>query len=597
MPQQALLQLTSTEQAITWLRSRVAAPLPGALRTDSRRVLPGDIFLAWPGATHDGRQHVQAALRSGAVACLIEAEGAEGFDLPTEGVAALPGLKAAAGAIAHAWAGKPSQALRVLAVTGTNGKTSTSWWLAQALSALGTRCAVVGTLGVGELVRAGGVATAHQDLQATGLTTPDAVLLQACLRALLDSGVQACAMEASSIGIQEHRLSGLQIEVALFTNLTQDHLDYHHSMAAYWAAKQRLFQWPGLRSAVVNVDDAHGVHLASRLQSSGLQLWTVALDGAPARLQGLNLRYDQAGLAFEVVETGLPANGAKGAEGAQVAATPGVGITVRSPMVGRFNASNLLVVLGGLRALGVPLPAACAALAQLTPVPGRMQRVAATATAANTAPDERTHVAYSDVAVIVDYAHTPDALEQVLQSLAPLVASREGRLWCVLGCGGDRDASKRSLMGAAAARLAHQVVLTSDNPRSEDPARILQQMLVGVVSSADWQQRVVVIEDRRAAIRHAVLGAAQGDVVLLAGKGHEQTQDIAGLKLPFSDEDEARQALLARAAAAQQSVEQTAPQAEPQAMPQTVLQTAPQSAPQTAAQTATQTATKTVAPC
>ncbi len=522
-----LQHLADAEAAVAWLRACGADPATAALRTDSRQLRPGDVFLAWPGARHDGRQNVQAALHAGAVACLVEADGADTLlNGPGHRVAAVPGLKAAAGTIAHAWNGRPSEHLRVLAVTGTNGKTSTSWWLAQALAALGTRCGVAGTLGMGEWPAAGGAAAALQGLQATGLTTPDAVALHAGLRVMQDSGVQACALEASSIGLEEHRLQALHIKVALFTNLTQDHLDYHHTMAAYWAAKRRLFHWPGLQAAVVNTDDEHGRELAASLQhNAALQLWTVALDSGPARLQGLNLRYEAAGLVLDVHEAGTPA---------------GAFVTVRSPLVGRFNASNLLVVLGGLRAMGVPLPAAAAALARLTPVPGRMQRVAAG--------DDQ---AATDVQVIVDYAHTPDALQQVLQALAPLATARQGRLWCVVGCGGDRDASKRPLMGAAAAQGAHQVVFTSDNPRGEDPARILQQMLSGVASASDGaalQQRVAVIEDRRAAIHHAVCAAAPGDVVLLAGKGHETTQEIAGEKKPFSDADEARQALHARAA-------------------------------------------------
>ncbi len=565
-PAPALQRLAGPEQAIAWLRTHWAVAVPGVLRTDSRQVLPGDIFIAWPGALNDGRQHVGAALQRGAVACLVEAAGAEAFAFDDTRVAALPGLKAAAGAIAHVLARQPSEALRVLAVTGTNGKTSTSWWLAQALTALGTRCGVVGTLGVGELGRSGAVAGVQAGLQAglqanlqdTGLTTPDAVSLHAALAVMRDAGVQACAMEASSIGIAEHRMNALHVEVALFTNLTQDHLDYHHTMAAYWVAKRRLFSWPGLRAAVVNIDDAHGAQLAAELTTekhgNGPQLWTVALDGAPARLQGLRLRYDHEGLSFDVLETSSPQQAPITVQSAVAPITVHSAvapITVHSAVVGRFNASNLLVVLGGLRALGVPLQAACAALADLSPVPGRMQRVSLA------------DPARSDIEVVVDYAHTPDALEQVLQSLAPLAASRGGRLWCVVGCGGNRDASKRPLMGAAAARLAQQVVLTSDNPRSEDPARILQHMLAGIAGSPAWQQQVLVIEDRRAAVRHAVLAAAPGDVVLLAGKGHEHTQEVAGLKQPFSDEAEARLALMARAAATQALAQPLSPVVSP----------------------------------
>ena len=526
--------LASADEAVAWLRARVAQNPGGALRSDSRQVQPGDVFVAWPGAASDGRLHVQAALNSGAAACLVEAQAVQAFAFADARIAALPGLKAATGAIAHAWAGAPSAHLQVLAVTGTNGKTSTSWWLAQALSSLGQRCGVAGTLGVGEPVfESGGMAAeqvvAQTSVRSTGLTTPDPVTLHSSLGLMLASGVRACAIEASSIGLQEHRLDALHIAVALFTNFTQDHLDYHGSMAAYWAAKRRLFSWPGLRAAVVHVGDAQGALLAQELQAFGLNLWTVAVEGdgragasAPpvtgARLLGRRLRYEAGLMVLDVHE------------GAQ-------SVTVRCPLVGRFNAENLLVVLGGLRALGVSLPYACQAASQLRPVAGRMQRVDAEKAAGG-----------ADVEVIVDYAHTPDALHQVLQALAPLAAARAGRLWCVVGCGGDRDASKRPLMGAAALQGADAVVFTSDNPRSENPAAIVQQMLVGATGSPGWQQRVAVLEDRRAAIEHAVLQAAPGDVVLVAGKGHELTQEVSGVFLPFSDLDVARHALVLRAA-------------------------------------------------
>ena len=389
----------------------------------------------------------------------------------------------------------PSQRLHVVATTGTNGKTSTAWWTAQALAALGRRCGVIGTLGIGEPGR----------VVATGLTTPDPVTLQAALHDFADRGFAACAIEASSIGLAEHRLDATRIEVALFTNFTRDHLDYHADMGDYWAAKRRLFAWPGLRAAVLNVDDLQGAALADELQGGGLDLWTVSCRG-PARLAARGLAYDGGGLGFEIVEGDAAA-------------------TVRSALVGDYNASNLLVVAAGLRALGVPLADAAAALSGVTPVPGRLQRVAG-----------------GDVDVVVDYAHTPDALEKVLAALRPLAAARGAALWCVFGCGGDRDATKRPLMGAIAARGADRVVLTSDNPRDESPAAILAQILAGVPG----HDEVAVIEDRREAIAHAVGTAARGDVVLLAGKGHEDYQEVAGTKRPFSDLDEARAALRRR---------------------------------------------------
>jgi UDP-N-acetylmuramoyl-L-alanyl-D-glutamate--2,6-diaminopimelate ligase len=469
-----------------------------ALRTDSRRVGAGEGFLAIKGHQQDGRSFVAAALAAGAAACLVEAEGVHGFHFTDPRIAAVPDLKAHAGAIAAAFHRDPSAQIDVIATTGTNGKTSTAWWTAQALTALGRRCGVMGTLGIGE----------PGAVESTGLTTPDAVALQAALAGFVAQRFQACAFEASSIGIVEQRLAGTQLAVALFTNLTRDHLDYHGSMQAYWAAKRSLFAWPGLRGASVNIDDEHGAMLAEELAAAPLALWTVSLNG-PARLQARGLRHDVQGLAFDAVEDG-------------------VAVPVRSALVGQFNASNLLVVMGGLRALGVPLADIAAVVPQLTPVPGRLQPVALPGVAGP--------------AVVVDYAHTPDALDKVLQALRPLATARGGKLWCVFGCGGNRDATKRPLMGAIAGRLADRVVLTSDNPRHEPPAFILSQILAGLAGRDDVQ----VIEDRGQAIAGAIAQAVPADVVLLAGKGHEPYQDIAGVQRPFLDADVAARALRQR---------------------------------------------------
>ncbi len=490
-----IARLSSPEAAARWLAERVR----GGLRTDSRAVRPGDGFLAWPGRSSDGRRFVGEALAAGAEACVVEAEGAAVFGFDDARIAALPGLKTASGPIADIHFGHPSRQLTVVASTGTNGKTSTAWWTAQALTALGRRAAVIGTLGAG----------VPGDLTATGLTTPDAFTLQAALRRFVDAGFVACALEASSIGLVEHRLDATKIDVALFTNFTRDHLDYHGSMSAYWAAKRRLFDWPGLRAAVINIDDEQGALLAGELAGGTLDVWTVSMR-RPARLQSGPLRYAGGGLAFELHEGGARA-------------------AVHSALVGDFNASNLLVVIGGLRALGVTLAQAATAAAVLTAVPGRLQRVAG-----------------RDLEVVVDYAHTPDALDKVLQALRPLAAARGGRLWCVFGCGGNRDATKRPLMGAIAADRADHVVLTSDNPRDEPPDEILAQILAGIVG----HDEVDVIADRREAIAYAVRGAALGDVVLLAGKGHETTQEVAGVKRAFSDVEEAARALGRREEAA-----------------------------------------------
>jgi UDP-N-acetylmuramoyl-L-alanyl-D-glutamate--2,6-diaminopimelate ligase len=502
----ALSRFDDADAAAQWLRARAT----GTLRSDSRLVSRGDAFMAWPGAAHDARRFVAGALASGAAACLVASEGVEAFGFDDERVAALPGLKAAAGVVADRFFGSPSTALELVASTGTNGKTSTSWWTAQALTALGRRCGLVGTLGIGEPPRAGSAEGAA--IEFTGLTTPDPVSLHGALRRFADAGFQACALEASSIGLVEQRLAGARIGVALFTNFTRDHLDFHGSMQTYWAAKRMLFDWPGLRAAVVNIDDAQGAALAQEVAArGGLDLWTYSIR-QPARLRAENLRYEAGGLAFELRE-GDAVQG------------------VRSRLIGDYNASNLLAVLGGLRALGVPAAEAAAVVPLLTAVPGRMQQV-------------RAEGGEGGPEVVVDYAHTPDALEKALTALRPLARARGGRLWCVFGCGGDRDATKRPLMGAIAQQLADDVVLTSDNPRSESPSAILAQIAAGLPQGA----RAAVIEDRREAIFDAVTSAAPTDVLLIAGKGHEDYQDIGGRKLPFSDIDEALNALRTRKA-------------------------------------------------
>ncbi|WP_374658245.1 UDP-N-acetylmuramoyl-L-alanyl-D-glutamate--2,6-diaminopimelate ligase [Inhella sp.] len=494
-----LTRLKSPEAAARWLQEWCT----GTLQSDSRLVQPGDAFIAWPGYAHDARRFVVQALAAGAATCLVEAEGVEAFEFTDARVAALPGLKAATGAMAAAFHGDPTGRLDVLAVTGTNGKTSSAWWLAQALSLVGRRCGVVGTLGMGEPPVPGGAA-AHLDY--TGLTTPDPVRLQAGFARMLGEGLQACAIEASSHGLCEHRLVGTQIKVALFTNLTQDHLDYHGTMEAYAEAKRQLFDWPGLRAAVFNVDDPLGACWAAEY-AVRLDVWTVGLSEG-ARLRASRIGYGEQGLHFVVHE---------GDE--QVA--------VQTGLIGDYNVLNWLGVLGGLRAMGVPLRDAAAACARVTPVPGRMQRIGH----GRELPQ-----------LVVDYAHTPDALDKALAALKALASARGGRLWAVFGCGGDRDRGKRPLMAAAAARLADRLVLTSDNPRTEDPQQILDDIAAGLTGQAFER-----IADRAAAIRHAVQAAEARDVIVIAGKGHEDYQEVAGVRHPFDDAVEARAALIERA--------------------------------------------------
>lgn len=491
-----MLTFHTPVEAAQWLGSRVQ----GTLTSDSRKVQESDGFIAWPGAAVDARRFAPAALKQGAAACLVEQAGADVLDLSGDAYACYAGLKVDTGRIAAEFFGQPSRALSVVAVTGTNGKTSTAWWLAQALTALpepwAQPCGVIGTLGVG----------CPPDVVSTGLTTPDPVLLQQTLRTFVDKGLKVCAMEASSIGVMENRLDGTELRVAVFTNFTQDHLDYHGTMEAYWEAKRRIFQWAGLRSVVVNVDDIQGAGLASQLEDGSLDVWTTSCRQA-ARLQACSVQYEAQGLRFDVVE---------GNER----------VSLHSHTIGSYNVSNLLGVIGAMRSLGVPLVQAVQACSRLQPVPGRMECVGA----------------QGQPLVAVDYAHTPDALEQALLALRPLAAQRQGTLWCVFGCGGDRDASKRPLMGAIAARHADRVVVTSDNPRSERPETIIAQVLLGMPKS----DAVAVQVDRAQAIAQTVLQAAAQDVILLAGKGHEAMQEMAGSKIAFSDLSHAELALRSR---------------------------------------------------
>lgn len=484
-----MLVLRTPDEAARWLRERGV----GELQCDSRRVGAGDGFIAWPGAATDGRKFVPAALQQGAKACLVEHAGSEAYDFASEAVAAYDGLKAATGPIGALFYGEPSRELDVLAVTGTNGKTSTAWWLAQALANVQVPCGLVGTLGIGR----------PPHVEHTGLTTPDPVLMQRHFRRFLQEGAKACAIEASSIGIVERRMDGTRIRVAGFTNFTQDHLDYHGSMEAYWAAKEQLFRWPGLQAAVVNVDDEKGRALAAQLQGGALDLWTVSCE-RPARVRAEDIGYGDAGLRFTIAEASERHE-------------------LRTNVIGQYNVSNLLGVIGMMRALGVPLAQAVAACADLLPVPGRMERL--------NEPGKPL--------VAVDYAHTPDALEKGLQALRPLAQQRGGQLWCVFGCGGDRDPTKRPLMAAVAETNADRVVVTSDNPRSEKPEAIISQVLLGL----SHRDSVEVQADRARAIAETVQAAAPADVILLAGKGHEDYQEVAGVKHPFSDQEHAARAL------------------------------------------------------
>ena len=482
--------LQNPQHAAQWLRARVMAQL----QSDSRRVQTGDAFFAWAGKHTDARQHVVQALQQGATACLVEADGLEGFEalndlgLHDAPIGAYQGLKAASGAIADAYYEQPSRQLRLVAITGTNGKTSTAWWLAQALSRLGQRCGLVGTLGVGE----------PGQMHSTGLTTPDPLQLQTQFRRWVNEGVQACAMEASSIGLVEHRLSGCHVRTAIFTNFSQDHLDYHGSMQAYWEAKQSLFDWPELGSAVVNIDDPKGQALVAHLQGTAVNVWTVSMKSAQAHVHARDVQTQAQGMVFDVVC------------GDQIE-------RLHTQAMGDFNVMNLLGVMAVLCQAGHPLSEAVAVCHDLQPVPGRMQ----------------VQTQAGAPAVVVDYAHTPDAVAKALQALRPWAQARGGRLWCVLGCGGDRDQSKRAPMARSAETHADRVCLTSDNPRHEDPQHILHQMREGLLDPEQAMEQL----DRAQAIAQCIEQAQAEDVLLVAGKGHETYQEVKGQRLPFSDSD------------------------------------------------------------
>lgn len=494
-----------------WLRARVA----GDLRCDSRRLKADDGFVAWPGGVHDARRFVSAALNDGAAAVVVEAQGLEAWGSWDERVVALPELKAHAGEVAAAFYAHPMRELSAVAITGTNGKTSTAWWLAQLLCRLEQPCAIVGTLGLGTPTSAKGDWT----WEPTGLTTPDPVMLHSQSRRWVRAGVQACAIEASSIGVVEGRLNGADLRVAVFTNFTQDHLDFHGDMASYWAAKSSLFDWPTLQAAVIHLDDPKGPSLQAAWSHRPQDVWTVSANAQradAARLQVRALKAHAAGQSFDLIE--------HDAQGAEVGRW-----RVDCPLLGDYNRVNLLCVLASVRALGVDMGHAVAKCSSLTAVPGRLQPVSTGQSA--------------EPLALVDYAHTPDAVEQVLRVAREVADRRGGALWAVLGCGGDRDTSKRPLMAAAAERGADRVVLTSDNPRSESPSSILDAMAAGLVSKG---QALLEI-DRAHAIALALQAASPNDVVVIAGKGHEDYQEVAGVRHPFSDARVALAALQQRA--------------------------------------------------
>ena len=472
------------------------------LVTDSRLIGPGDTFVAYPGEHADGRQFIAAAIARGANAVLYEARDfvwrAE-WSVPHLAIA---GLRAHAGELADAVYGRPTEKLWMVGVTGTNGKTTSTHWIARAFNEAKKKCALIGTLGNG-FVGA---------LQATANTTPEAIQVHGLCAGYRHAGAQAVAMEVSSHALDQGRVNGVHFDVALLTNLSRDHLDYHGDMERYAASKRKFFDVGSLRYVVLNLDDATGASWAEQLQNRGAEVIGYGLgDAALQRAQKLGMRMVY-GHLLEMAENGL-----------RLAVHSSWGTAqLDSRMVGRFNAENLLGVLAVLLVSGIALDDATAALARVEAVPGRMQQLGGK----------------SLPTVIVDYAHTPDALQKVLQTLREMTTPVGGSLICVFGCGGNRDNGKRPMMGRVAEQYADRCIVTSDNPRNENPAEIVAQITLGM---KDNNHRVII--DRAAAINHAIARAQPGDTVLIAGKGHEDYQEINGVRHPFSDVHVAQHAL------------------------------------------------------
>ncbi|MEL7311668.1 MAG: UDP-N-acetylmuramoyl-L-alanyl-D-glutamate--2,6-diaminopimelate ligase [Pseudomonadota bacterium] len=485
-------RLATLARLLEGLASAPDLPITDVVR-DSRRATPGSVFLALAGTAQHGIEYAAEATERGAVAVVTDLPARDPRALAVNGVPviSIPEREGLDGVIGARFFGAPTASMDVIAVTGTNGKSSVSWLIGQSMAGLGRRPALMGTLGWGALTA----------LRPSRLTTPDALTLQRQAAQLCDDGCDVLALEASSHALDQFRLSGTNLDVAVFTNLTRDHLDYHGSMEEYFEAKAQLFDWPGLSHRIVAVDDDWGAKLAKRYPDA----WLV---GAPARAERAR--------SVQVAAVDYSASGVQ----IQVATPLGDGV-IRSALIGPFNVQNLAVSLAALLSVGVPLQRALEAVSDASAPPGRLER------ASENAPT-----------VIVDYAHTPAALTAAIDALRP---HTEGELWCVFGCGGDRDRGKRPQM-AEAASAADRLVLTSDNPRSESPLSIIEQMRSGLS-----HDRYRIIEDRADAIAFAIDEAADNDTILIAGKGHEQYQVIGNEVRDFDDRLVARTRLSVRA--------------------------------------------------
>lgn len=470
------------------------------LSLDSRFTKKGDLFFAYKGYNDDGRNYIKNAIEKGAVAILCEGELKKNELLTEENVPIffLPNLSSQVGIFAAKFYNYPSQQLTAIGVTGTNGKTSITQFIAEILTKLNQKCGVIGTLGIGF----------PKNLRMTGLTTPDVITIQQILSEFIKENAKAVAIEASSQGLHQKRLLGVDFKIAVFTNLTRDHLDYHKDMESYALAKQSLFLGNDLKYAVINADDEYGIKLLNSLPTSVQSFAYTVSNVIPVDLPP-NIKL------ISVKNIKLSASGLS----AQVSSPWGEGL-LHSSLLGRFNLSNLLAVLTVLCLMDQDLTIVLKYISSLKTVSGRMQ-----ALGGGKLP-----------LVVVDFAHTPDALEKALLALREHCS---GKLWCVFGCGGDKDRGKRSIMGQIAERYSDQVIITNDNPRCEDPKQITDDILQGLL--CPWA--VEVEHDRWVAISHAIDCAGAGDIILLAGKGHEDYQIIGENKIPFNDLEVAKEAL------------------------------------------------------
>lgn len=463
------------------------------LSLDSRAIRTGNVFVALQGSEHHGKDFIADAIARGAVAVLVDAQS---FDLTQVGfvpVINVPNLAERLGDIAAQFFHYPTRQLQVLGVTGTNGKSTCVSLLAQWQTLLGQTAASVGTLGYG---------LNGQPLIATGITTPNAIDCQRIFQDLLNQGAESVAMEVSSHGLAQGRVKGIDFDVAIFTNLSRDHLDFHASLKDYALQKAKLFQGTSLKHAVINIDDGVGKNVIAAAVNSAAKIWRYSIESTQADVYVENIEYSSQGIT------------------ATIHSPWGFGL-LQTQLLGSFNLQNLLAVLTALCASGASFNQLIKYVPQLTTVPGRMEKI---------------HSA-EDITVVIDYAHTPDALEQALVAMKQ---HTQGKVWCLFGCGGDRDRGKRPLMAQVVEQHADHIVVTSDNPRSECPEKIIRD-----ISSGFTQANSIFVEsDRARAITLAISLAAHGDCLLIAGKGHETYQIVGDKHLPFDDKKEARAALL-----------------------------------------------------